>query len=354
MTGRFAYILLLLAAAGLTAAAAWVIGFSPANIDDVAPYLAPDDADPDFVEVTIQEGQSPAAIADGLERAGVIDSATQFTVLVSLMGYDRLLQSGDYEFARDSSALGVVYRLRNGVVSGRSVTVVEGWRLEQIADVLDTVGIPREQFLAAANGANQPHDILAEVPPGQDLEGFLYPATYPVRSGDTAETMVAKMLDAFEESVPPAVAEQAAAQGLSVADVVTLASIIQREAVVPDEKPIMAQVFRSRLQIGMRLDADPTVQYALAEDPASVEQYGYWKRPLTTDDLAFDSPYNTYVYFGLPPGPISAPAADTMLAVVQPSDTNYLYFVAKGDGSHAFAETLEGHIANIEKYQTGE
>ena len=112
----------------------------------------------------------------------------------------------------------------------------------------------------------------------------------------------------------------------------------------------MAQVFLTRLRIGIALGADPTVQYAVAQDEASVADYGYWKEGLTVDDLEVDSPYNTYVYFGLPPGPICSPGLDAIIAVVQPADTNYLYFVAKPDGSHAFAETLEEHEANVEMY----
>jgi UPF0755 protein len=123
---------------------------------------------------------------------------------------------------------------------------------------------------------------------------------------------------------------------------------------VPSERPIIASVFLNRLRAGIPLQADPTVQFAVAQDPASVTQYGYWKTDLTVDDLKVDSPYNTYVNPGLPPGPITNPGFDAIEAVVRPAQTNYLFFVAKGDGSHAFAETLEEHLKNIEKYQTGQ
>jgi UPF0755 protein len=159
------------------------------------------------------------------------------------------------------------------------------------------------------------------------------------------------MLQAFENNVPPDMAEQAVEGGLTVHQVVTIASIIEREAVVPEERPIMAQVFLRRLREGIPLGADPTVQYAVAEDPASVAAYGYWKTELTRNDLEIDSPYNTYQNRGLPPGPISNPRVDSILAVLNPADTNYLYFVAKPDGSHAFASTLEEHQNNIEMYQ---
>jgi UPF0755 protein len=232
--------------------------------------------------------------------------------------------------------------------------VIEGWRLEEIADAVAAQGIAREKFIAAASRTDYPYPFLAGIPAGDALEGYLYPATYTIRTSDTGESLVLKMLDAFSANVPAGIGEQAAALELSPHDVVTLASIIQREAQLPEDKPLMAQVFESRLFLGMTLDADPTVQYAVSEDPASLAEFGYWKAGLTLDDLAYDSPYNTYQYFGLPPGPISNPAVDTMLAVVQPADTNYLYFVARPDGSHVFAETYEEHLANVEAIQGGQ
>ena len=350
---RFPYFASLAAGILMSAVAVWMIVESPGEIDDAAPYRPPPSPSGEPVNVTVQPGQAPASIADALEQAGVIESDTQFRVLVSLMGYDRLLQAGDYEFLPGTPVLDVIYRIRNGVVATRSVTVIEGWRLEEIADALDAEGIPRDDFLSAAASTDYEYDFLADLPRRATLEGFLYPATYPVRSKDTADTMVRKMLDAFAQNLPPGITEQADARGLTLHEVLTIASIIQREAKLPEEKPIMAQVFLTRLRIGMPLGADPTIQYALADDPDNVDEFGYWKAGLTLDDLQYDSPYNTYTDYGLPPGPICSPAADTILAVVKPSDTDYLYFVAKPDGSHAFAETLDEHMANIEKYQNG-
>jgi UPF0755 protein len=136
-----------------------------------------------------------------------------------------------------------------------------------------------------------------------------------------------------------------------VDQVVALAGIVEREAVVAAERPIIASVFQNRLREGIALQADPTVQYAITEDSASVALYGYWKAELTVDDLAFDSLYNTYVYAGLTPGPIANPGLDAIQSVIRPAQTQFLYFVAKGDGTHAFAETLDEHLANIERYQ---
>jgi UPF0755 protein len=351
INSRIAYAVAITAAVGMTALAAWVIIDSPREIDDGDAYRTPA-AGGEPVLITVSEGESPETIGDRLEQFGAIDSGTQFRVLVSLMGFEGLLQSGEYEFAAGSSILDVVYRIRNGLVSTRIVTVIEGWQLGEIADAVAAQGISREEFIAAASRTDYEYGFLAGMPPGSDLNGYLYPATYTIRASDTGETVVRMMLDAFAANVPEGVSVQAAAQGITAHDAVTIASIIQREAQIPEEKPVMAQVFLTRLQLGIPLEADPTVQFAVAQDPASVAQFGYWKAGLTLDDLAIDSPYNTYLYAGVPPGPISSPASDTMLAVVQPAATNFLYFVARPDGSHAFAETLEEHLANVAEFQS--
>ncbi len=349
---RRASLLAMLIAALLTIVAAWLVIASPGSVDDVRLY-EPQPTLGDAVAVSVESGDGVSEIAEKLELAGVIDSGTRFRVLVQLMGFDRLLQAGMYDLQEDMPVLDVLYRLRNGIVTTRFVTVVEGWQLAEIADSLAAQGIGRDDFLTAAGSHGYDYPFVSEIPDGEPLQGYLYPATYPLRTGDDGETIVEAMLAAFDANLPGDVATQAGAVGLTLHEVVTLASIIEREAVVPEEKPIMAQVFLTRLRIGLRLEADPTVQFALAEAGANTEPNTYWKTALTTDDLAFDSPYNTYVYFGLPPGPISSPALDSIAAVVNPSETNYLYFVAKPDGSHAFAATLAEHNANIDLYLNG-
>lgn len=352
---RFAYFLALGAAALMAFVALWVIVTSPGSIGDVGDYRRPAPGGGQAVEITVSPGEGPADIGERLEEAGVITSATQFRILVSLMGFDRLLQAGEYEFRRDMPVLEVVYRMRNGITATRTVTVLTGWRLGEIAQALESAGVPRDEFLAAASRLDYDFDFVREIPPGQTLEGYLYPATYTVRASDTGETMVQKMLEAFAQNVPvQSITEQAQRYNLTFHEVVTIASIIDREAKVADEKPIMAQVFLSRIRQGIPLEADPTVQYAVSEQPGSIARYGYWKSPLTIEDLNYDSPYNTYLYWGIPPGPIASTQADAITAVVQPSDTNYLYFVATPEGTHAFAETLEQHLQNIEIYQRGD
>ncbi|TEU01695.1 MAG: endolytic transglycosylase MltG, partial [Dehalococcoidia bacterium] len=232
----------------------------------------------------------------------------------------------------------------------------EGWRWEEIADALDEQGvISREEFLeaAVAGDFDLDFDFLRRLGPATPLEGYLFPATYFYRRDDSAEDVIRQMLQAVDGNFTEDLRSQALDRGLTMHAVLTLASIIEREAKVPEERPIMAQVFLKRGRLGIPLEADPTVQYALADDPESVTKFGYWKAQLTDDDLELDSPYNTYRVAGLPPTPIAAPRLDSIIAVIEPADTSYLYFVATGDeeGSHAFAETLEEHQANIEEYR---
>lgn len=338
-------------AAFLTAVAAYFVFTSGDAVDDVAPFEPVTRGDTPIL-VTVAEGDIPQNIGETLEEAGVIESATRFQVLVAFMGYDQLLQAGEYEFTEGTPTLSAIYRMRRGEVSSSAVTVIEGWRFEEIADAAAEQGIPRDEFIAAASApASFAIDFLAGLPPGASLEGYLYPATYSVGASDSAAELLTEMLQAFDENVPLGVRESASQVGLTFHQVVTLASIIEREAQVADERPIMAQVFLSRLELGIPLEADPTVQYAVAEDPTSVAEFGYWKVGLTEEDLLTDSLYNTYVYAELPPGPIANPRLESILAVLNPSDTNYLYFVARPDGSHAFAETFEEHLQNVEEFQ---
>ncbi|MEX0681901.1 MAG: endolytic transglycosylase MltG [Dehalococcoidia bacterium] len=336
----------------LAVIAAWLVISSPGAIDGPSGYSeAPTPGA--VIEVEVEPGEAPSEIAETLEARGAIESGTQFRVLVSLMGYDGLLQAGNYELQRNMPALDVIYRMRNGIVSTRSVTVVEGWQMGEIADAVDQQGVSRGDFLAAAGSREYDFDLVQAIPEGESLQGYLYPATYSLRASDTGATVVEHMLEAFDANVPDDVMTKAEALGLTLHEVVTLASIIEREAQAADESSIMAQVFLKRLRDGYSLDADPTVQFALAQDPGNVAEFGYWKQALTLDDLAYDSPYNTYVYYGLPPGPICNPSAASITAVVNPTDTEFLYFVAKSDGTHAFAETYEEHLANVELHQGG-
>ncbi len=241
--------------------------------------------------------------------------------------------------------------MRRGIVSALFVTVVEGWRLEEIADAVDAQdAISREDFLEAALARNFDFDFLRRLGPETPLEGYLFPATYFYSRSDSAEDLIQQMLEAMDENFSQELRDDALDQGLTMHSTLTLASIVEREAQISEERPVIAQVFLKRLRVGIPLEADPTVQYALAEDVESVAESGYWKAELTALDLEVDSPYNTYRFGGLPPAPIAAPRLESIQAVIDPADTNFLYFVAKPDGSHAFAETLEEHERNVEEF----
>jgi UPF0755 protein len=303
------------------------------------------------VLITVREGESVRDVGERLEREGVVSSAILFRIMVALEGYEGQLVAGDYEFEKSMPTVQVVQRLHKGITSPLVVTVREGVRAEEIADLMQSEGVTsRQAFLEAIQGSYD-FAFLRNKPVSANLEGYLFPDTYFFGRTTKVEDAVKQMLENFDRKFNQDLRLEAANLGLSVHTVVTLASIVEREAQVPEERPIIAGVFLRRLRLGIPLESDPTVQYALGSDPESVAKYGYWKKDLTQQDLEVSSPYNTYRRTGLPPGPIANPGLDSILAVIRPAQTNYLYFVAKPDGSHAFAETLEEHLRNVDLYR---
>ena len=218
--------------------------------------------------------------------------------------------------------------------------------MEEIADHLEQEGIvSKAAFLAAARDGAR--DLVANAST-RSVEGYLFPDTYffPTDSVDATE-VVERLTSTFHTRFPQDLRGEAAAKRLTLHELVTLASIVERETVVPEELPHVAGVLLNRWRAGLRLEADPTVQYALASRPEHVSTFGYWKTDLTVTDLEIDSPYNTYIVFGMPPGPIANPGLGALMAVLHPLPTEHYYFAARQDGTHAFAATLEEHIRNI-------
>jgi UPF0755 protein len=208
----------------------------------------------------------------------------------------------------------------------------------------------KASFLAAAAAAELPADFAADKPPGSDMQGYLFPDTYIFPIGVTSAMLVQEMVATLDRRFTPDLRAAVRAHGLNLHQALTLASIVEREAVLETDRPLIASVFYNRLGDGVKLDADPTTQFAAALDPLSVLEYGYWKKDLTRADLENPSPYNTYLHAGLPPGPIANPSLASIQAVANPATTRYFYFVAdakKADGSHVFAETLDQHNANV-------
>lgn len=304
------------------------------------------------ITVEVHQGDTAETIATRLKKAGVIESPELFSELTALEGLQNGLAAGQYDFSPNTPVSEVIARLHAGKSDVIKVTIPEGKRVEEVAAILQNAGVVQEQdFLNAVKNGHYTYDFLADNPPNAGLEGYLFPDTYNFPRHNTAEDVVNRMLKNFGDRLTPDLRAAFKQQGMSIHDGVTLASIVEREAEVSSERPTIASVFVNRIHEQIPLGADPTIQFALAANPRSVAQFGWWKRELTLDDLKVKSPYNTYTQLGLPPGPIDNPGLASLKAAAHPADTKYLYFVAKGDGSHAFAETFAEHQANIAKYQ---
>ncbi|HLC02191.1 MAG TPA: endolytic transglycosylase MltG [Anaerolineales bacterium] len=297
----------------------------------------------DFV---VTPGETAGDVAARLQEADIARNPALLRAYLRYRGLDVGIKAGSYLLRGSMSVPELADALQAALPEGSGLTIPEGWRAEQIAALLPAEGLafsPAE-FLSAARSRPDGLSFSGELPNGLSLEGFLFPDTYNLSPTTTASEFVRLMLEDFDRRVSSEMRQGFASQGLSLYQAVTLASIVEREAVVADERPLIASVFLNRLSAGMNLDADPTVQYALGRQPGGT----WWKAVLSVEDLEFDSPYNTYVYPGLPPGPISNPGLDALRSVAFPAQTNYLYFRAMCDGSglHAFATTFEEHLQN--------
>lgn len=296
---------------------------------------------------SISEGESVAMICIRLEKAGLIPDAELMRMYLVYTGLDRVLKSGQFSLSPSMSPVQIAAALLDATLTDAVVTILPGWRIEEVAANVAGSGlsITADAFIAAAYSPSEAHLAILPVSDLPTLEGFLFPGTYVLPRESNLDDVLVTILSAFTEQLDATLMEGFERQGLSVVEAVNLASIVQKEAVVADEKPLIASVFLNRLAIGMRLETDPTVQYALGFDESSGS---WWKSPLYLDDLAVDSPYNTYQNVGLPPGPISNPDLGSLWAVAFPAETPYYFFRAACDGSgrHNFAVTFEEHLGN--------
>jgi UPF0755 protein len=314
------------------------------------------------VRFTIEAGMPARSIGQELQRFGLILDPSLFEAYVRVNQLDDKIQAGTYMLDPSMTMREIVEAIQHAETAAVSITIVEGWRLEQTADYLTKTDVlsdaaKGEAYRSLAHAGaidSDQYPFLQDRPVGTSLEGYLYPDTYQLPAeGATAADVIARQLDTFGQRVAP-LYDAAVQQGqtdLSLYEVLTLASIVEREAVVPEERPAIASVYLNRLAQGMVLNADPTVQYALGYQPASGQ---WWKTPVTLEEYSMvDSPYNTYLNPGLPPGPIAAPGLSSIKAVLNPDQTDYLYFVALPDGSgrHVFAKTFEEHQQNVARYQ---
>lgn len=308
-----------------------------------AALLAPVSADTTVRVFEVPSGATSARVAAGLQSAGLVRNASVFRFYLRLRGLDGRIQVGQYELNPSMTAAEVAERLTTGRVVENSFTVPEGYTISQMADLLAAKGLAdRDRFLAAARDTSLVKDLVPEgLPLKEPLEGYLFPDTYRIPRGYTEKQIVALMVDRFRQVMTPEWQKRAQDLSLTVHEAVTLASLVEREAQVSADRALVSSVFHNRLRIKMKLDSCATVNYALGKSQLI----------LTYKDLEVDSPYNTYKFSGLPPGPIGSPGKASLEAALFPADSKYLYFVAKGDGSHAFASTLNEHLANARKYE---
>ncbi|MCL6639558.1 MAG: endolytic transglycosylase MltG [Firmicutes bacterium] len=298
------------------------------------------------VTVTIPPRATAVQVGALLKQSGIIKSPLAFRFYARLQGLDESLKAGEYRISNGLSTPAVLRELVDGRLSLQTVTVPEGYTTAGVAELLAGEGlVDRERFLSAAGNDDFPYDFISGLPHGsRRLEGYLFPDTYQVARGSGERAVIDLMLSRFEKEIKDLNYEERAGQmGLTLHQAVTVASMVESEAKVDRERPLIAGVIYNRLKRSMPLQIDATVQYALA---------GH-KEKLYYKDLEVDSPYNTYKIKGLPPGPIAMPGRASLIAAVNPVQTDYLYYVAKPDGTHAFAVTLEEHNANREKYQPG-
>lgn len=305
---------------------------------------------------TVEPDESADSVAARLQAAGLIRSTLYFKAKMRLRGSDSKLKAGKYTLRTGMSVdeildtITVATNSAGSPVAGQYVEfrIQEGWRTEQIAQLLVDKGLikSKDEFYAAMNDPSlNRFDFLDSRPSWATLEGFLFPDTYRAPPNTPAKDLLELMLQDFGGRVPLATRQNPPA-GYNFYQVLIIASIVEREAAVDEERPIIASVYYNRLKQNppLPLEADPTVQYAIGQEPN-------WWPQLQPQDLKRESRYNTYLHPGLPPGPICNPSLKSIQAALNPAQTDYLYFVAKGDGTHAFARTYEEHLANIRKYQ---
>ena len=283
-------------------------------------------------DIIIERGMTPTRIANLLYQEGIISNENSFLLGVKLIGATRKLQAGIYRFEGSISNYEVLQNLIKGRVLTTSVTFPEGITAEQTAKVVqDTYGIDSADFLLLVSDTAlcRMYDIEAS-----SLEGYLFPDTYRFNLDPTPEEIIRRMVGRFHEMVDDSMLSRIAAMNFDLHEIVTLASIIEGEAVLASERRTISALYHNRLRRRMHLQADPTIQYIIEDGP----------RRLLNKDLKIDSPYNTYLYYGLPPGPVNNPGLASLDAALNPDTTDILYMVANGDGAHVFSRTMREHL----------
>jgi UPF0755 protein len=303
------------------------------------PYRGFTDAE---VFVDLPPGTGVAEISRRLAAAGVVVDPYTFRLAAHLAHDDRRLKAGEYRFADAATPTEVAVRIARGDVYTKPITFPEGLNIEEMGVLYEHTGLgTADAFRSAAANVSL---IAGFDPAAANLEGYLFPETYPLSRHAQASDLIAAMVGRFDHVFDATMRADAATMGMSARDVVTLASLIELETAQPAERPLVSAVFHNRLKIGMPLQCDPTVVYALLQEQR-------WRGAIHKPDLQIDSPYNTYRVAGLPPGPIASPGRASLEAALHPAPVSYLYFVSRNDGTHAFAATLAEHNKNVALYQ---
>ncbi len=288
--------------------------------------------------ITIREGMSLKEVASALKGNGIIANKDLFMLWTSLLGNSRKIKAGEYLLNSGMAPVRIIEILTRGIIITYPVTVPEGFSIEQIGDILAANGLADKKLFVSL--AHEPGVIKKYGISGPSLEGFLYPDTYQFGKGLPPSLIIDVMVKRFWEIVGPYM-DRIKDLKMTVEEVITLASIVEKETGTAEEMPLIAGVFLNRLRNGMRMESDPTVIYGMNDFTGN----------LTRKDLLESTPYNTYVIRGLPPGPISNPGLASIKAVLYPPETDYLYFVSKNDGTHYFSSSLEEHNRAVWKYQ---
>jgi len=290
--------------------------------------------------VNIRKGESLRSVANHLEELGVIRDQRALIMLASLSGATRHIKAGKYELSGRMSPWKILKILREGRVQRYKISIPEGYNIYQIDELLaEREILAPGEFERAAKDKELLSSMGIE---GESFEGYLFPDTYYIDSGMGAKEIIKMMVQRFQEIFTPEMKQRLRELGMSLKEVITLASLVEKETAVPEEKPLVAAVFYNRLKRGMKLDCDPTVIYGLGRN---------FNGNLRKEDLKKFTPYNTYLIRGLPPGPIANPGIDSIRAALYPAPVPYLYFVSKNNGTHYFSITFREHQRAVMRYQ---
>jgi UPF0755 protein len=309
--------------------------------------LRPAGQDEEKTLFAISPNESVNSISERLVTAGLVQSGQALRDYLIYRGFDRSLQSGEFYLSATMNAIEIADKIHSSTGDRTKFATLAGWRVEEVAASLESYGLnfTSDEFIFEVKHPGRIDGIPAAYQKYPSLEGFLFPASYPIDRDIQADGLISQMVNSFDGSITSRMKKGYQKNGLSLYQAVILASIVEKESVLDEEKPIIASVFYNRIATGMNLETDPTVQYALGYNG---KMKTWWTNPLSGDDLQTKSSYNTYIHSGLPPTPICSPGIESLRAVAFPADTHYYYFRAacNNSGKHNFATTLDEHIQN--------